>query len=74
MIVILNLPIIIKASIIKCRPMGDSWVSVNLTAMGLGKIQNLSLYGVLMGLEIFHGSRFGTAEPSGFVPVAIPKC
>ena len=70
MIVILNLPIIIKASIIK----GDSWVSVNLTAMGLGKIQNLSLYGVLMGLEIFHGSRFGTAKPSGFVPVAIPKC
>jgi hypothetical protein len=24
-----------------------------------------------MGIDIFHGYRFGTAKPSGFVPVAI---
>jgi hypothetical protein len=27
--------------------------------------------GFLMGIEIFHGYGFGTAKPSGFVPVAI---
>jgi hypothetical protein len=25
----------------------------------------------LMGIDIFHGYGFGTAKPSGFVPVAI---
>jgi hypothetical protein len=27
--------------------------------------------GFLMGTDIFHGYGFGTAKPSGFVPVAI---
>jgi hypothetical protein len=27
--------------------------------------------GFLMGIDIFHGYEFGTAKPSGFVPVAI---
>jgi hypothetical protein len=27
--------------------------------------------GFLMGIDIFHGYGFGTAKPSGFVPVAI---
>jgi hypothetical protein len=27
--------------------------------------------GFLMGMDIFHGYGFGTAKPSGFVPVAI---
>jgi hypothetical protein len=26
-----------------------------------------------MGIDIFHGYGFGTAKPSGFVPVAISK-
>jgi hypothetical protein len=32
--------------------------------------------GFLMGINIFHGYGFGTAKPSGFVPVAIsaPRC
>jgi hypothetical protein len=29
--------------------------------------------GFLMGIDIFHGYGFGTAKPSGFVPVAISK-
>jgi hypothetical protein len=27
--------------------------------------------GFLMGIDIFHGYRFETAKPSGFVPIAI---
>jgi hypothetical protein len=30
--------------------------------------------GFLMGIDIFHGYEFGTAKPSGFVPVAISTC
>ena len=29
--------------------------------------------GFLMGVNIFHGYGFGTAKPSGFVPVAISR-
>jgi hypothetical protein len=29
--------------------------------------------GFLMGMNIFHGYGFGTAKPSGFVPVAISR-
>jgi hypothetical protein len=28
----------------------------------------------LMGIDIFYGYGFGTAKPSGFVPVAISIC
>jgi hypothetical protein len=41
---------------------------------GYGFGQNLKPVmgmGFLMGIDIFHGYRFGTAKPSGFVPVAI---
>jgi hypothetical protein len=29
--------------------------------------------GFLMGIDIFHGYGFGTAKPSGFVPVVISR-
>jgi hypothetical protein len=41
---------------------------------GYGFGQNLKPVmgmGFLMGIDIFHGYGFGTAKPSGFVPVAI---
>jgi hypothetical protein len=35
------------------------------------KSQTRHGYKFLMGIDIFHGYGFGTAKPSGFVPVAI---
>jgi hypothetical protein len=40
------------------KPVGNPWVPAN--PMGTG-----------LGIDIFHGYGFGTAKPSGFVPVAI---
>ena len=66
--------IMIKASIIKYRPTGDPWVSVNPTGTGFDKIQKPITIWVFNGFRNFHGSRSATAKPSGFVPIAIPKC
>jgi hypothetical protein len=43
---------------------------------GYGFGQNLKPVmgmGFLMGIDIVHGYGFGTAKPSGFVPVAISR-
>jgi hypothetical protein len=37
------------------------------------KFQTHHGYGFLMGINIFHGYRFGIAKPGGFVPVAISR-
>ena len=60
--------IMIKASIIKYRPTGDP------TGTGFDKIQKPITVWVFNGFRNFHGSRSATAKPSGFVPIAIPKC
>lgn len=54
------------------KPAGNPWVPANPMGTGLCKISNPSWVRVfLMGIDIFHGYGFGTAKPSGFVPVDI---
>jgi hypothetical protein len=61
-----------RTSILEIKPAGNPWVPANSMSTGLGKISNPSWVWVfLMGIDIFHGYGFGTAKPSGFVPVAI---
>ena len=72
MLTILNLLIMIKISILKCRPTGYPWVPINPMGMGLDKILNPSWVWIfLMGLDIFYEFGFGMAKQDGFIPVAI---
>ena len=74
MFTILNLMIIRKKCIVKCRPTGDPWVPANPMGLGLGKNSKPVMgMGFLMGSNIFHGFGFGVAKLDGFILVAIPN-
>jgi hypothetical protein len=61
-----------RTSILEMKPAGNLCVLATPMGTGLGKISNPSWVRVfLMGIDIFYGYGFGTAKPSGFVPVAI---
>ena len=74
MFTILNLLILTKKCIVKCRPTGDPWVPANPMGTGLGtKLNPWWVVGFLTGLYCIRGHEFGQAKPSGFRPVSIPN-
>jgi hypothetical protein len=74
MLTILNLLMMVKISMAKCRPTGEPWVPVNPIGSGLGKILNPSRVWIFLWVYIFfYRFRFGTLKPSRFGSVVISR-